>query len=69
MEYVLTKKSLSIYYGQMIWYISDTFHGLQIHLDRLMQLVFANARKSKLQFNSVDVEEMNDYEYLGNIIT
>ena len=55
--------------GRWFDIFSDTFHGLQIHLDGLMQLVFGNARKSKLQYNSIDIEEMNDYEYLGNIIT
>ena len=58
---------------------SDTFHGLQIQLDGLKQfcsnnhmivneiktkvMVFGNPKKSKVQFNSVEIEEVNDYKY------
>ena len=64
---------------------SDTFHGLQIQLDGLKQfcsnnhmivneittkvMVFGNPKKSKVQFNSVEIEEVNDCKYLGNIIS
>ena len=63
----------------IFWHIQ--FHYLQIQLDGLKQIctnnhmianeintkvmVFGNPTKS----NSVDIEEVNDYEYLGNIIS
>ena len=65
--------------------LSDTFHGLQTQLDGLNKfchnnhmivnemktkfMVFGNPEMSKLRFNSVDIAEVNDYKYLGNIIS
>ena len=64
---------------------SDTFKGLQIQLDGLKQfcsnnhmivneiktkiMVFGNPKRSKIHFNSVDIDEVTDYKYLGNIIS
>ena len=64
---------------------SDTFRDLQIQLDGLKQfcsnnhmivneiktkvMVFGNPKKSKLHFNTVSIEEVTDYKYLGNIIS
>ena len=64
---------------------SNTFKGLQIQLDGLKQfcsnnhmivneiktknMVFGNPKRSKIHFNSVDIDEVTDYKYLGNIIS
>ena len=32
-------------------------------------MVFGDSKKSKVQFNSVEIKEVNDYKYLGNIIS
>ena len=64
---------------------SDTFHGLQMQLNGLKQfcsnnhmivneiktkvMIFGNPKKSKLLFNSAEIDEVIDYKYLGNIIS
>ena len=64
---------------------SDTFKGLQVQLDGLKQfcsnnhmivneiktkiMVFGNPKRSKIRFNSMEIDEVTDYKYLGNIIT
>ena len=63
---------------------SDTFRGLQVHLDGLKKcsnnhmivneiktkiMVFGNPKRSKIRFNSMEIDEVTDYKYLGNIIT
>ena len=64
---------------------SDTFHRLQMQLNGLKQfcsdnhmivneiktkvMIFGNPKKSKLLFNSVEIDEVIDYKYLGNIIS
>ena len=32
-------------------------------------MIFGNPKKSKLLFNSVEIDEVIDYKYLGNIIS
>ena len=64
---------------------SDAFHGLQIQLNGLKPfcsnnhmiandiktkvIIFGNPKTSKLQFNLVEIDEVVDYKYLGNIIS
>ena len=64
---------------------SDSFRGLQVQLDGLNQfcsnnhmivneiktkiMVFGNPNKIKLNFSSVEIDEVEDYKYLGNIIS
>ena len=65
--------------------LSDTFYGLQTQLDGLSKfchnnhmivnemktkvMVLGNPEMSKLRFNSVDIAEVDDCKYLGNIIS
>ena len=32
-------------------------------------MVFGNRKKSKLQFNPVEIDDVNDYKYLSNVFT
>ena len=32
-------------------------------------MVFGNPKRSKIRFNSMEIDEVTDYKYLGNIIT
>ena len=63
----------------------DTFQGLKYQLDGLKHfcsnnhmtvnefktkdMAFGNPKKSKIRVNSMDIDEVTEYKYLGNIIS